>query len=152
MISQDEEPDFYQININQLHKECALQPRLYHKYSDLLVTARAVYEQAKSEKEFVAAELELAIRKDPQKFGLEKVTEKSVDKRVIISKRYQKANSVVLKARKEVNELEAIVTTIDHRKYALQDIVRLKLADYYADVKIPKGTDRSVVDSKLRNR
>jgi hypothetical protein len=124
---------------NELDKEWCNQPRLRFRYGQELADARRGLATAKAELEVSEAELDLAVRSDPGKYGLEKVTEAAVKSTVPTLKQYQKAKRAVIDAQYAVDVLDAAVSSIDHRKKALEDLVQLFMMDYYSKPKAPEG-------------
>ncbi len=155
-----EEKDFFEIDLYNLDQEWQNQPKLYHTYAMILVEARKALEQAKADQELKFAKLELDVRKNPTKYGLAKVTEGSIEKTVTIQDEYQDVVRTVIKAKYRVDKAQVDVTTLDHRKKALEKEVDLFLADYFAQPKAKSlaskehieelGKDKFYQKTKLR--
>ena len=128
-----DEPDIFEPDKNRLDEELVKQPRLYHQYADQLADARRDHEMAESEMKVVEAEVSLLVRRRPDRFGIEKVTEDAVKKTVLLDKRVRQAEKEVILAKHKVDLLSAAVTALDHRKRVLEKLVDLRLADYYAE-------------------
>lgn len=126
------EPDFYQLDQNELDKEWIQQPELYFRHASELAEARREFEKAKAEKELVIAELDKEIRENPQQFGFEKMTEKLVESTIIRQKRYQTATHSYLKAKHEMDVAQVAVDTLEHRKKALEKLVDLWQGSYFS--------------------
>lgn len=129
----------FDIDRNALDEAWLNQPKLYSAAALALAAARADLESAKADHELVMAELDHEIRKNPGKYGLEKISEASVEKAIIREDDYQKSLRKMLDAKDDVNTYQVQVDTLDHRKYALQDLVKLHLADYFSQPQAPKG-------------
>jgi hypothetical protein len=121
--------DFDKFNLDE---EWVKQPRLYYDAAVELADARAAYERLRTLKEVTAAEIDAEVRRDPKTFGLDKVTEGSVEKAVVRDARYAKVCSDIIDAKHHVDICQAKVDTLDHRKHALQDVVDLQNAGYFA--------------------
>lgn len=141
-------PDFYEIDKNQLDREWVNQPKLYYKYARRLADSRAESEQAKTAADVARAVADAEIRGTPAKFGIEKVTEAAVAAAVITHPAYQTAVERMQRARHAVDIVQSAVTTLDHRKKALESLVDLRLADYFSE---PRAS-RSPVDTARRRR
>ena len=138
--------DFYEIDANRLDAEWVSQAKRYHHYAEKLAECRRAWEQAKAERDIVAAEKDKEIRSHPGRFGLEKVTEPVVEKTILLSKGYQAANQAVIEAKYALDIVQAAVDTLDHKKKALENLVSLRLSDYYAEPRAPRGAGRAVDD------
>ncbi len=132
-MNTNNEPDLFDIDPHRLPEEWVQQPRLYRQYADKLADARKELEEAKAVCEIAEADIDKMVRSTPSEFGLEKVTEASVQGAVILSQRVQRAKTKVIDARHKVGVLEAAVSTLDHRKRALEKLVDLHLADIRAE-------------------
>jgi hypothetical protein len=113
------------------------QPKLRLAYGFERADARKELSQSRAELEVEEAELEMAIRTKPDRFGLEKVTEATIKACVVNQESYQAAKSKVIEAQHEVDMLDAALDAIDDRRHALQDLVKLWLTDYYGQPKAP---------------
>lgn len=147
-----EEPDFFLINEDELDREWVEQPRLYFRYAKKLALARRDLEQAKTNLEVVAADLSKKIRKDPGRFGIEKITDKTVESAVVTSKEYQQAQTTVTDAGYQVNLLVAAVSTLDHRKRALENLVDLHGMNYFSAPKARTNSGREAADDIRKRR
>jgi len=141
--------DIQKVDKFRLDEEWEEQPKLYLDHSDQLATAQHTLDVYEADLELVMAELDRDIRREPDKFGIEKITETVVKNAVILSKQYQSANRKVIEARFRVNQLKGVLTGLDHRKKALEGLVYLHSAGYYADhIKPPKGRESIVGEMK----
>ena len=127
------------IDINRLDEEWVEQSAAYYRCAFELADARRNWEEAKSETDIVKAETALAIRKDPEAFGLVKVTEKAIEATVPLEPKVRVADQNVIDARHRMDILQAAVAAYDHRKAALQKLVELFLANYFSKPKAPEG-------------
>jgi len=158
MILNDLDPreneSLFQPNEFELDKEWVAQPSLYLKFATALADARARYDQAKAQLDVIKANVNLEVRKEPQEFGISKVTESVVSSAVATDVRVVKAQEAVTKARHEVDILTAAVTALEHKKAALEKLVQLHLASYYAKP-VVEGSDeeaKEVVKKAVRQR
>jgi len=140
--------EFFEIDPNHLDKEWTLHPIVYHDMALKLADARKAYERASAEEDVIEAEVSLAIRRDPNKYDLPKATEDTVKQAVKLDQKYQRARMKAIGAKHDLDVLQAAVTTLEHKKYALQDLVKLRLADYFSE---PRTTDVGTRDHMLEN-
>lgn len=148
MKTKQTNPDFLEIDPHRLDEEWVNQPNLYYDYASHLADARQAYEDAKNNLELVRAELDKAIREDPEEFGVEKVTEKAVESAVILEDEYQAAQKQVNYSRHTMDVAQAAVGSLDHRKRALEKLVDLFLANYFSEPK--RKSKEETTDIKQR--
>lgn len=139
------ELEFFEIDPNRLDEEWVEQVSHYHTWAMKLADAKMEYERAKSQEEMVTAEIDQRIRLHPDQFGMEKrTTEDGIKKTIVLQKSYQRAREEVIKAKHTMDQVQGAVNTLDNRKYALQDLVKLRLSDYFAEPAAPKGKQEEV--------
>lgn len=150
--------DFHSIDIHRLEEEWPLQTKMFRHYADKVAEARYGHDTAKTDKDLAEAEFEKVqakldqlIRSEPTEYELTgKPTEKAIRNVVILQKKYQIAQLQVFEAQRKINEAkhtldvaEVAVKTLDHRKAALEDLVRLRLASYFSDPRAPSDEFRN---------
>jgi len=138
------------IDPHQLDREWLEQPRMYFRYAAALGDARRELDEAKSSFDLVKAEMYLEVRSNPGKFGLEKVTEKSLEAVVLSQNEYGQAQNEVIQAKHKVDILGAAVTALDHRKKALENMVTLHMADYYSKPRAKGESKEAVADMEKK--
>lgn len=124
--------DFLSIDENQLDREWLKQPNLMYEHAEKLADARRDEAVAKSNLEVVRARLVNKIRNDPEKAGLDKVTEKAIEAKALTHKKYTEAHSEMLDANYAVAICQAAVNAIEHRKRALEGLVSLHGQNYFS--------------------
>ena len=146
------ESDF-QIDRYRLDDEWVKQPDLFRRYAEALADAKREYEEAKNDANLVRAEIELAMRKEPEKYDLPKITEGMIKAALDAADEMKEVEQKTIDARHKVGVLEAAVTALDHRKRALSDLVSLHLADYFSKpVAREDGRERMEEAGKQRVR
>lgn len=130
------EDDMY-IDENMLDVELLEQPTLMVKYSRMLAEARQERDLAKEALDLKRAEIDLDIRDDPEKYKLSKVTESAISNCILMEEDYQEAQKAYNEANYEVNVLQGVVSALDHRKSALENLVRLNGQEYFAGPSVP---------------
>ena len=133
-----------EIDPNNLDREWMEQPRLYFRYAAELSDARKELDIAKSRQDLLKAELDTAIRNDPEVYGVRKVTEGSITSAIMTREEWRDAAKQVLDAKHVVDVLSAAVTALDHRRKALEGMVQLFLANYFSRPRAPKGDEEAV--------
>jgi len=130
------EDDMY-IDENALDIELLEQATLMIKYSQLLAEAKQSKDLAKEALDLKKAEIDLDIRDDPEKYQLEKVTENAINNCILMEEDYQTAQKEYHDANYEVNVLQGVVSAVEHRKSALENMVKLFGQNYFAGPAIP---------------
>ena len=120
------------IDQNRLDEEWVNQPSLYFRYAAKLASARREVDEAKSDLELTRAEVDQSIRSSPGSYGLSKVTEKAIESVIPTVEDYRKALDAFHLARHTADVLDAAVRALDHRKQALEGLVKLFLANYFS--------------------
>lgn len=138
------------VNMKALDVQWCEQPRLYFRYAAELADARRDMDDAKADLDLTDAELDLAIRSSPGDYGLEKVTEAAVKAAIPAQQSHKTAHEQMLKAKHDVDVLGAAVGALDHRKKALENLVQLRLADYYSEPRAPKGARERMDDVRKK--
>ena len=136
------------VDQNDLDHEWVAQPKNYFRYAAELADARRDQDQAKAELDLVQAELDQAVRSDPEKFGLSKATEASIKAVVLAQAEYTSAQQAMLKAKHDVDVLQAAVGALDHKRKALENLVTLWLNNYYSSPRSPKGSEDKIDEMK----
>ena len=134
-----DEDSLFDLDQLRLDQHLTEQPKLMHQYASSLAEARYEYGLCERKRDVVLAEVDFEIRRRPEKFGLEKVTEKAVENLVTLDPRVDRAERKVLLAKRKVDGLQAMVSALDHRKKSLEGLVYLFSVDYFAEPKLPKA-------------
>ena len=145
------EPGLFDLDVNRLDEEWVRQPALYHEHAMILADARQSHEQKKAELEVLAAEIDRDVRTRPSAFGLEKITEAVVANTVLIQPPYRLLQKEVIEAKHNVAIAESAVAALDHRKKALENLVQLRLSDYFSEPRA-KGPAREVMNEDRKRR
>ncbi len=126
------------INEAALDVEWLSQPRLMLKYTRLAAEARKMVSATKEKRDVVRATKRKEILSDPEKFGLAKTTEAVVEGAIVVSTEYEEVNAAYIEAVYEAEILEGAVRAIDQKKTALENLVRLHAASYFAGPSVPR--------------
>ena len=126
-----------QIRQDELEMEWLDQPSLMFKYAKNAAEMRRLLDLSKEKLDLVKAEIDKEIRTNPEKFGIEKITETVVANSMLATFKYKKANEEFLNAKYEVDVAQAAVVAMSQRKDALENLVRLHGQQYFAGPKVP---------------
>lgn len=120
------------IDENALDKEWLRQPKLFFEHAHDLADQRDIYERKKRSLELERANLDKAIRDDPEAFGLTKLTENLVTNTIIRQESFIQKQDKLNEAKYELDLAQAIVTSLDQKKAALENLVRLHGQNYFS--------------------
>lgn len=137
------------INKYKLDEECLTHASTYNRYAEMATKSKTELTKAKDKLSLITAQRNIAIREEIIKSG-SKVTEKMIES-------YLEADKEVLKAKKEVREIEevnvtfnAMLDSFDHRKSELDNLVKLYCAGYYSVVGNKKETSTETTEKDIR--
>lgn len=114
------------------------QASLFGKYCVEQATARDTADRAKERLEVYDAGLGLKIRANPAQFGLEKITEASVQAVILLDKEHARLSDELNTARYQLEVIVAAVRALDQKKSALENLVRLQGQNYFAGPSVPR--------------
>lgn len=147
------------IDDQSLDVEWLNQPILMKKYAIHAADTKRAVDDLKERLEVCRARLDMAIRSDPVVYGVkDKPTEGAIASAILLQEEYQKLSRKCIDARYENDVAQAVVRAIDQRKTALENLVRLLAASYFAGPQSPRNLSRErlaheqqkQVDSKVR--
>ena len=107
-------------------------PMLYHEYAMDMVGTEDERDQAKDKMELLRAQLDLEIRNNPKKFGLEKITEGAIQATILQNPNYIEAQTLYNTAVLNLRILKVAVESLNQKKVALENLVKLYLGEYYS--------------------
>jgi len=128
-----------EIDEYNLEQEWSRQPKLFFEWAKKAADSRLKMDEAKTAVEITRAEVDSEVRANPARFGIEgRITEKVVEAAVCQSSRYAGAVRKLGVAKHRYDVLSALVSALEQRKSALENLVRLYLSNYYSEPKAPK--------------
>lgn len=139
----DDEFNFFTIDKFCLDEEWLRQPKLAFKYIRAYEDALNRLTDAKDELEIVKATIDLRIRVNPKKYKIPKtvkITEAVITNVLVRRKKYREALQVVREIEGKLATLRAAVKAIEHRKAAVENLVKLHGQNYFAS---PKPLDET---------
>ena len=150
-MERDEFEQDLHIDPDQLDVEAAMQGEIFFKWAERAVKARKVVDRAKLKMEVIASELASRIRKKPEKYKLEKVTETSVKATVETQEKYKDAQEEHLDAREDQLLLDKAVLAIEQKDRSLKQLIQLHGQEYFAGPSSPRSlTDAYMEETKKR--
>jgi len=133
------------INRNELDLEWLRQPELIGKYSRELAQAQLELDKLDERISVITAEKELEIRTNPEKFGLEKITEGALKTILQMDKELIGMRNAISEKKFEVNILSGALKALDNKKKALENIVTLHGQQYFASPSSPLDINRESI-------
>lgn len=132
-----------EIDEHNLEKEWAEHSQIYYRFALELADAKTKLDEAKAQLDLVKAELDTQIRADPEKYNIERISEAAINNAILQQPIYKLEHKAYLKANEAVRVLEAMTRALEHRKRALQSMVELYLSNYYAEPRLPEGSQEA---------
>jgi len=146
------------IDDTALDVEWLEQPGLMLRYSRHAANARMEVDKAKEAFELTKAELDKEIRSYPDRFGIEKITDKVVENTLPMQKDYKEASERLINAKFELDVANGALRAMEARKDALENLARLLGLQYFAGPKIPrnlseeKESRQAKINSSIANK
>ena len=143
------------IDESALDVEWLNQPSLMYRYAKHEADGRRALDIAESVFDIEKAEIETAIRVDPESYGIPKavkITEAVIRNALIQNKQYKEAEITLLNARLDYAYAKAGVKAIDARKSALEALVKLHGQQYFAGPSIPRDLSKEWENAEKEKR
>jgi hypothetical protein len=150
MMSNNYEKDV-SIDPEQLDVEWLGQPGLIFKYSKKSAEVQQELSNAKEALELTKATLDKKIRSNPEKYGIEKITETVVSNTIISQEDFKEANQVYQEAQFEVNILRGVMDALNNKKSALENLVKLHGQNYFAGPSVPRDLTKEWEQREKQN-
>ena len=123
------------------------QPKYYAKWAELSADADKIVRDKKEQLDKISAEIDLEIRASAEGTS-QKLTENLIRNKVITDKRYIVAQVELNDAIYNANICSAAVKSLDHRKTALENLVRLWAGSYFAGPREPRDITQQYQSQK----
>lgn len=140
-----------EINPDALDIQWVKQASLFGEYCMEQAGARAKLDAIKERLDVKVAGLGLKIRANPATFGLDKVTEASVQAVILLDAECAKLREEIAVAQYELEVMGAAVRALDQKKSALENLVRLQGQNYFAGPSVPREIGKEWVKEVERN-
>lgn len=140
------------IDRSKLDEEWENQAEVVFDYGEKQAEARADLAEEEDAFEAIKAELDKAIRDNPESYGCSKVTEPAIRLCIANQAEYQTAKDRLRRAKFRVDMLTAMLIALDHKKKALEHMVILHGQQYFASPRSRNQEDREHMDDVRHNR
>jgi len=139
------------IDDSALDIECADQASLFLKYAKHAAEARRTLDDVKQSLDITKAEIDKQIREDPEKFGIAKVTEGSIQSAILTDKTYAKAYKTFSDAKFEADMAQNAVQAMNTKKDMLETLTKLHGQSYFAGPRVPRDLtkERQLKEKKV---
>jgi len=135
-----------------LDAECVDQPRKFMKWSENLADAMAELDRADQRLDVTKAGVEQDVRKDPDKYFIEKVTEAAIKVAVTLDQTTKDAHEDWVQAKHKVGILMAARGAMEQRRSMLENLVKLFLSGYWADPKVKPEHKEAMAKESFENQ
>lgn len=140
------------IDPDALDIEWLNQAELMHKYTRHAANMKKEMDEAKERLEIGKAQIEMEVRSDPSAYGLAKPTEAGIQSTILMQEKYHILSHLYNEAKFEYEISLAGVRAIDQKKTALENLVKLLAASYFAGPKSPRDLRQEHLESLDRKR
>lgn len=117
----------------RLDREWKQQSDRYFNIGKMLAGAKSDHDELECALKLAKAEIDFDIRNNPNSYGISKITEAAVESSVLRSDRVQGLLKQIREARHECDILTAALEAMQHRKRALENMVRLHMTNYCSE-------------------
>jgi len=108
-------------------------------------------DKAKERLDVVEAEMDRDVREDPEKYDLVKLTETLIKSTVLQTSERQIAAQNYIDAKYEYDMAQAAVRSIDQKKTALENLVKLHGMSYFAGPSVPRDLSKEWEQRERQN-
>lgn len=134
-----------------LDKECIRLPSTYLRFALKAADYKKVVSEKEAELKVVFSEVSNKVRNNPNKYGIEKLTEAAVQAAVLTTEEYVEAQGAVREAQHDLDRASAFVWAMEHKKRALTVLVDLYGMGVHGQAKI-SGEGRAALEEATRRR
>ena len=139
------------IDTLRLEQQCAEQPELVSCIGDSVAEIRYTEKSADLLQKTIEGTLKSLMRGDPDRFGLEKTTDKAVDECYTCSREYFKSQTFSISIFRVVEKAKNAMLTLEHRRSALRIEERLYSGEYF-QVDQPLYLSRAIKEKDMDNK
>jgi len=141
--------DDLKINIRQLHREWKEQPAKFAKWGEKWADAVAERDRISRELELLNIEYDTEARQNADEIFPKKPTETAISNWIDSHGDIQDLKRDLIEANRIVNHYSIAKTAFQHRTKALENEVKLYLADYYS-LEDLDGETKNMIDRKKK--
>jgi len=131
-----------QIDNQALDVEWLNQASLTFSYTKHAAEMRKALDLQREKLNVVKAELDSDIRSSPEVYDIVKITENAVQAAITQTSKYQEAYNIFLEHKYDLDIADGAVRALQDKKAALENLVRLHGASYFAGPSIPRDLSK----------
>lgn len=147
----DESESIVSIDEHALDKECVRLPSQYRQAAYNAAETNRDIDELKRELKVVDAEVCLRVRKEPTKYGLDKITEGALKEMVTLNPKVRELEGKIAALEHKVAMQKALCSALDMKKRSLTNLVELHSAGYHAEVR-PSAAGRDHLKTVSQQR
>ena len=122
------------VDKHALDEELVAMPQLVMLYNEWVAEAYEQRDHLKNLLDLERAKLDAAVRSNPTGYGIkEKVTESAISSVIIQSEKIVDLQNQIIQSQKELNVLSGARDAVRNKGIVLENLVKLRLAEYYTD-------------------
>ena len=144
----DFENEDFTIDETSIDKEWLRQSSLVWQYSKELATIKRLLEVAETQGDQLRATLDKDIRSNPESYGIPKVTEGAISITIILQPEIKEKQLEISKFKKELDLAYGALKSLEHKKSALENLVKLNGQNYFAGPSTPLDISRETIREK----
>jgi hypothetical protein len=130
------------INRDELELECQNQPLIYEEIGQEVTKAYRLSKDAKADYDCIVGSTMLAIRKNPGAYGLDKLTESTVNAAVTTDEQVKKSKAEMHQKEEEFKALQILQEACQQRKSSIRDLVDMWVHNYYSSQTLSSPSNR----------
>lgn len=138
------------IDSSQLDVECVRQAETFGKYAREQVKLSAESDRRKEALEMLKAELYIKALSDPQRYGLPKQTEATIQAWVLLQPEFKQAMLEYGQAKYDADMAKIAVQGLNVKKDMLQELAKLMSQQYFAAPTVPRDLPQEL--AKIRQQ
>lgn len=151
-VKPDTDKSRLSVDRDRLDEDWEKQADFSWEFGEQLANAKLELDTLKGELEVIKAELDLKIRRDPERYlQTEKITESAVKAYVTLSKKVQRKETEIIEKKHEIDILTSYLKSIDDKKRALEKLVDLHGQNYFAKPRAPEHSREAMESIERRN-
>jgi len=141
-----------EIDETALDVEWLNQPSLMFKYANLMAEKRKELDLQKEKVDLKMAELDKAIRIDPESYELIKITEKAVSNAILMHPVFKGINEEYIQTKFDFEIHKNAVMALSYKKEALENLVKLHGQQYFASPSVPRDLSKEWENKQKQKR
>ena len=138
------------IDESNLEQEWIEHASRYMYYAEAWSDAVKMKDLAKQKLDIIHAELDEYYRLNWDRYSEYKVTEASLESKIIRHEKYKKALAIYNKHNHNVNLLSSVKTAFEHRKKALENLVSLLITGFHSEPRQRRGESHVKLHSSMK--